>query len=47
MSTVKHVPVVNDADMNDRDGAARAGDAVDDSRVGSKRERDDEGGQKP
>eukprot|EP00614_Pseudopedinella_elastica_P013951 CAMPEP_0172586296 /NCGR_PEP_ID=MMETSP1068-20121228/5665_1 /TAXON_ID=35684 /ORGANISM="Pseudopedinella elastica, Strain CCMP716" /LENGTH=115 /DNA_ID=CAMNT_0013381045 /DNA_START=659 /DNA_END=1002 /DNA_ORIENTATION=+ len=27
ISTVKHVPEVHDADMNDRDGAARAEDA--------------------
>ena len=44
MSTVKHVPEVNGAERNDRDGAARAGDAVHDARVGSKREHHDEVG---
>ena len=38
MSTVKNIPEVHDADRNDRDGAARAGDAVRDGRVSSKRE---------
>ena len=47
MSTVKHFLDVHDADRNDRDGAPRAGDAVHDSRVDSKRERGYEGGQEP
>ena len=39
-STVKNAPEVNDADRNDRHGAARADDAAHNVRVGSKRERD-------
>ena len=42
MSTVNLVPEINDTNRGVRDGAARAGGAIYDARVGSKREHRDE-----